>query len=321
MNRMAPLALVAALIAFQGALAQPFPGRQIRLVTQFQAGSGGDANLRAVAEPFGQFIGQPVVIENRPGAGGVVAAEYVARSAPDGYTILGASSATQVIRMWISKTMPFDPVKDFTPITQLSDSLAVVVAHPSVPAANFHELVEYARRNPGRISYGSSGVGSEHQLSGEQIRQLTGIDIVHVPYKATAQALLDVVSGQLPISFSLYSAAMPFIASGKVKMLAIVRSRRAAQLPELQTIGEAVPGFEEPPTWSGLLGPAGLPEPVLRRLSTEAIRAVNHPSVKAKYAAAGSEAVGSTPEVFAAQIRRQIELVGRIVKAAGIQPE
>jgi tripartite-type tricarboxylate transporter receptor subunit TctC len=312
---------VALALAASAAMAQAFPAKPIRLVTQFQAGASGDTNMRAIAGPMAEFAGQPVIVENRPGAAGVLAAEYVARSAPDGYTILGATSATQVIRIWVAKNMPFDPVKDFTPITQLSESITVIIAHPSVPANSLADLLGYARRNPGKLSYGTSGVGSEHHLSGEQIKQLTGVDMVHVPYKATAQALLDVVSGQLPVSFSLYAATNNFIASGKVKALAVVRNKRVALLPELPCVGEVVPGFEEPPTWTGLFGPAGLPEPVLRRLNADAVRAVQHPSVRAKYAAVGNETVGSGAEEFAAKIKKQIELVGRIAKAAGIQPE
>ena len=311
--------IVGALGAAPGALAQAYPAKPIHIVTQFAAGASGDANMRAIAQPLAESLGQPVVVDNKPGGGGVVAAAFVAKSPPDGYAILGASSATQVVHGWITKNVPFDPIRDFTPITLLSKPTVVIIAHPSVKAANLSELLEFAKRNPRKVFYGTSGVGSEHHLSGEQIRQLTGVDIVHVPYKATAQALVDVVSGQLPVSFSIYAAAVHFIQDGKVRALAVVREKRVAFLPDLQSVAEAVPGFEEPPMWTGLFGPAGLPDPIVRRLNAEAVKALQSAAIQKMYAARGSEAVGSSPEAFAAQIRKEVALVGRIVKEAGIE--
>ena len=305
----------------QGTSAQAFPNKPIRLVAQFAAGASGDTVVRTIATPLSEIIGQPVVVDNRAGAGGVVAAEIVKSAAPDGYTLFAGTSATQVIRLYLSRSTPFDPVKDFTPITQFVESVTTIVMNPAVPATNLKELIEYARQNPGKVAFGTSGVGSEHHLSGEEIKQLAGVDMLHVPYKASAQGLLDVVSGRLPIAFSIYVVAMPQIKAGKVKVLAVVRDKRSALLPDVPAVPEAVPGFEPPPSWVGLFAPAGLPAPLLKRIHGDFIRVLNAPDTKAKLTEQGLEIVGNTPEEFSAKIQKQKELVARIVKGAGIQPE
>jgi tripartite-type tricarboxylate transporter receptor subunit TctC len=306
---------------WQGACAQSFPAKPIRMVTQFNAGASGDTVVRTITAPLGEALGQPVIVDNRAGAGGVVAAELVRQAAPDGYTLFAGTSATQIIRLYVAKSTPFDPVRDFTPITQCIESVTTIVVNPGVPANTLRELVEYARRNPGKIAYGTSGIGSEHHLSGEQIKQLAGIDMLHVPYKASMQGLLDVVSGRLPMAFSIYVVALPHIKSGKVKVLAVVRDRRNALLPDVPAVPEMVPGFEPPPSWIGIFGPAGLPGPLLKRLNGDIVKTLNLPETRARLADQGLEVVGNTAEEFAARIERQKQLVARIVKNAGIQPE
>jgi tripartite-type tricarboxylate transporter receptor subunit TctC len=291
------------------------------MVTQFSAGASGDTVVRTMTGPLAEILGQPVVVDNRAGAGGVVAAEIVKSAAPDGYTLFAGTSATQIIRLYIAKSTPFDPVKDFTPITQVIESVTTLVMNPSIPASNLKELIEYARQNPGKIAYGTSGIGSEHHLSGEQIKQLTGVDLLHVPYKASAQGLLDVVSGRLPMAFSIYVVAAPQIKTGKVKPLAVVRDKRSPLLPEVPAVAEMVPGFEPPPSWIGIFGPANLPAPLLRRLNGDIVKALSLPDTRQKLTEQGLDIVGSTPEEFSAKIERQKQLVARIVKGAGIQPE
>jgi tripartite-type tricarboxylate transporter receptor subunit TctC len=305
-------------LAVQG---QVFPSKPVRMVTQFSAGASGDTVVRTVTGPLGELLGQPVVVDNRAGAGGVLAAELVKGAAPDGYTLFAGTSATQVIRLYVAKSTPFDPVKDFTPISQLVESVTTIVMNPEVPATNLRELVEYARRNPGKVAFGTSGIGSEHHLSGEQIKQLAGVDMLHVPYKASIQGLLDVVSGRLPIAFSIYVVALPHIKSGKVKVLAVVRDKRSPLLPDVPAVPEMVPGFEAPPSWVGVFGPANVPPPLLRRISGDIIKALNLPDTRAKLTDQGLEVIGNTPEEFAALIQRQKSLVARVVKAANIQAE
>jgi tripartite-type tricarboxylate transporter receptor subunit TctC len=314
-------AVLASVFAINGAAqAQGYPSKPVRVITQFSAGSSGDTVVRTVSQPLSELMGQPVIVENQAGAGGVVAAQQVARSAPDGYTLMAGTSATQVIRRFMSKTMPFDPVKDFTPISQFIQSVTVIVVSPSLPANNLRELIDYAKNNPGKIAYGTSGVGSEHHLSGEQIAQITGAQMVHVPYKASLQALIDVASDRLPMAFAILAVALPQAKAGKVRLVGVVRETRSSRLPDMPALPEAVPGFEPPPSWVGLLGPANLPPPILKRISSDTIRALNLPDTRQKLDAQGLDIVASTPEEFATQIRRQTELVARIVKGAGIQP-
>lgn len=302
------------------ALSQSYPAKPVRLITQFSAGSSGDMLLRTFAQPFSEILGQPLIVENQAGAGGIVAAQQIARSAPDGYNLLGGTSATQVIRRFMSKTMPFDPARDFTPISQLIESTTVIVAAPSLPAGNLRDLIAYAKANPGKIAFGTSGVGSEHHLSGEQIAQITGAQMVHVPYKASLQALLDTAADRLPMSFAILSVALPQVKAGKVRFIAVVGEKRSARLPDVPSIAEVVPGFEPPPSWVGILGPAKMPAPLLARISADIIKAMNLPETRQKLEAQLLDVVASTPEEFAAKIRRQTELVSRIVKGAGIEP-
>ncbi len=215
----------------------------------------------------------------------------------------------------------FDALRDFTPITALYSAITLMVAHPSVPVSNMGELIDYARRNPGKLSYGSSGIGTDHHMTGEQIRILTGADIVHVPYKATAQALIDVVTGQLPLTFAITGAAGSFIKSGKIKVLGVVKNQRVALLPDVASFGESMPKFLQPPTWTGIFGPAKLPPAVLARLNASVVKALQHPDAQARWIANGYEVIGNTPEEFATQIRQQTALVAGIVKSAGIKPE
>jgi tripartite-type tricarboxylate transporter receptor subunit TctC len=308
-----------------GLLAQAFPqafaSKPVRVFTQFVPGSGGDASLRVVTTLVAESIGQPLVIENRAGAGGALAAEAVMRAAPDGYTILGSSSATHVFRQFLVKSMPFDPTRDFTPISQLMETVTYLVANPSVPGANLAEILQYARANPGKFSYGSSGIGTEGHLSGEQISQLSGVPLVHVPYKASAEAIQAVVGGTLPSTFVIFASMAPLARTGKVRVIAAVRDERSPRLPDVPTVREAVPGFESVSSWTGMYGPAGLPVPVLRRLNAEFVKAMKDAGVVKRLGDMGFDAIGNTPEEFAARMKTEVALAARLVKLAGIQPE
>ena len=308
-------------VLFSGvALAQAYPAKPIRVVTQFAAGAAGDVLTRIVTTQLQEALGQVMVVDNRPGAGGVVAAETVARAAPDGYTLLVAGPGTQVIRVYLVKQSSFDPVKDFTPITALGDSPVVIVAHPSLPVANFKELLEYARANPNKVAYGTSGIGSQHHLGGEQIALMTGTRMVHVPYKAGAQALVDLVAGQLQLSYSVIGPALPMVKAGKARALTVISDKRIAQLPDVPAITELIPGYSPFRSWVGLFGPAQLPEAILRRLNNETVKGITSPAGRAKVLDAGYEPIPGTPEEFTALIARDLSFVGRVVKAANIQP-
>src|SRR4051812_15739514 len=230
------VAVLAACAIAPAAVAQSYPSKPIRLVNEFVAGSGGDALLRVVVSGMQPIMGQPIVVENRAGGGGVVAAEVVRNSAPDGYTLLGCTQNVHVSRRFLAKTQPFDPETSFTPIVPLSDPVFVLMANPAVPANNLRELLELAKREPGKLSYATSGVGSNSHLYGEQIKQLAGVDIVHVPYKALAEAVRDVTAGLIPLGFNLSAQASPLVKAGKVKLLAVVSRQRMAQWPEVPTV-------------------------------------------------------------------------------------
>ena len=311
----------AALIFPLGAISQSFPLKPIRVVTQYDPGSSGDLSLRIVAPVIARSVGQPVIIENRPGAGGILAAEQVHRSEPDGYTLAASSSALYVIRPFLVKTMPFDPAKDFTPVTLYQEAITFLIAQPAFPPNSFKELLDYARENPGKVAFGTSGIGTEGHLAGEEMMELAGVKMTHVPYKSSALALRDVASGQLQTSFSIYVSIMPFLKAGKIKVLAVLKDARSPRLPDVPAIAETIAGFEAPASWTGIFGPAGLSPALARRIQSEFAKAAREPDTAAKLAAGGFDVVASTPEDFAARMKREIALIARLVKAAGIKPE
>ena len=231
------------------------------------------------------------------------------------------TGATHGLTLFLSKATPYDPVKDFTPITAAAEVPIVLVVHPSVPAANMKEFVEYARRNPGKLSFGSSGTGSPHHLSGELLKHLAGIDMVHVPYKGAGPAVQDLLGAQVPAVFTTLSTALPHIKSGKLRALGMVEGKRQPSAPDIPTIGEAVQGYAMPRSWLGFFGPAGLPEEFTRRMNAEIVKAVQAPEVKGKLEAAGMPVVGTSAEEFGRMVRDDIETFRKIVAAAGIKPE
>jgi len=297
--------------------AQPYPSKPIRAISQFGSGASGDLVSRVVITPMAEILGQPIVIENRPGATGLVASEPVARAAPDGYTLL-ISSPSQLVRFAAGYKGSVDPVKDFTPIFPIGDNPTGIFVSTSLPINSFKELLDYARANPTKLSYGTSGVGSKSHLAAESIQQLTGVKMVHVPYKVGNQALLDVIAGQLPMSLSISDLAVPHLRAGKVKALAILGDRTPV-FPGVPAVADVVSGFIAPPSWVGFSGPANLPQPVVRRLSEAATRAIRTPEVTAKLQSINYEIWAYPPEEFAAMIKRDVELIARIIRESNIK--
>jgi tripartite-type tricarboxylate transporter receptor subunit TctC len=317
-GRRAVLTLAAALLASQAA-ADVYPSRPIRSI--MTVAGGADIIARLVAQGLTASLGQPVVVESQAGAGGAIGAEAVARAAPDGYTIMLTSASTLVMNRFLSKSAHLDPLKDFTPITRAFETVAVVVTTPAQPFGSVREMIDYARRNPGKLSYGTSGVGTTHHLSGESIRLLTGIDWVHVPYKGGPPVITDLIGGEIQVGFSILATASPFIASGKVKLLAVNGAKRYHVIPDVPTLGEQLPGYEPPSTWGGYFGPAGMPPAIVARLHDEIVRVLDSPAVRAKAEDIGFPIATSTPEELNATIRRDVETTAAIVKAIGIRPE
>ena len=305
--------------ALAQSITAPFPAKPIRAISQFGSGASGDLATRIVTGPLGDALGQPVVVENRPGATGLVAAEPVARAAPDGYTLL-ISSPSQMVRWAAGIRTSVDPIRDFTPITPIGDNPTAIFINASLPFNNLKDLLDYAKANPGKLSYGTSGVGSKSHLAAESMQQLTGVRMVHVPYKIGNQALLDVIAGQLPVSFSISDLGMQHLKTGKIKALAVLGDR-STEVPGVPSVTETVSAFVAPPSWVGFSGPANLPAPVLRRLSEAAIKAIRTPEATAKLHQIGYDIWAYTPEEFAAMVKRDFELVSRIIKSSSIRIE
>ena len=316
-------AFAAAVGNVPSASAQPYlasyPAKAVRMVLSL--GGGTEVAARLLAQKLTAALGQPVIIDTQPGASGMVGAEAAARSAPDGYTLLLASASTHVFAVHLSRNLRYDPVRDFTPITRVFGAVLCIAAGPSSPAKSLAEIVDYARRNPGKVSYGTSGIGTGQHLAAESIKLLAGVDMVHVPYKSGGQVITDLISGQISVSFGVFASAAPHAKSGKLRLLAVMEDKRYAAAPDVPTVREILPGFDNPPTWVGFFGPAALPQPVSRRLHEEMVRAVTAAELAAKFEDIGFSVVTDAPGEFAAVIRRDIDLVGRMAKAAGIQPE
>ncbi len=302
------------------AIGQVFPNKTIKIVVPYPPGASTDAVARTIAQKLSEVFGQPAIVENRPGASGNIGSDYVAKSAPDGYTLVMGTDATHATNIHVSKNPPFDPVRDFTPISIAVGNVIALAVHPAFPANTIAELVEHAKRNPGKLAYGSSGSGSPHHLAGELLRQLSGIDIVHVPYKGGGVAVTDLMGGQIPMMFASLAAVVQQAKAGKLRLIGVVESSRYGGLPDVPTIGETVRGFELA-SWLGFFGPAGVPAPIVMRLNGEIVKALHAPDVRAKLEPLGMSIMGLTPEASLAMVKAEIERRGRLIKAAGIQAE
>jgi tripartite-type tricarboxylate transporter receptor subunit TctC len=301
-------------------LAQAFPSKPVRLVVPFPPG-GIDTQARVIGQKMAEDLGQPVVIENRAGANGNIGSEHVARSAPDGYTLLFTSSSTMVIGLQLSKNQPFDAFKDFTPIANVYESVQTLSVPATLPVNTLQELVDHAKKNPGKLSYGSSGIGSWVHLTGEVFKQAAGIDMVHVPYKGTGPMAADLAAGRIEVSFPSFSTASNFLAANKVKVLALAENKRYAARPDIPIIGEQYPAFQRPPSWIAMFGPAAMPQPVVRRINAATSKALEAPDVRAFFAKQNAIPAGGSAEEMVATLRRDWDITARIIKSAGITAE
>ena len=311
-------ALLACLPAL--AVAQAYPVKPIKFIIPNIAGSAYDMSGRVTTAKMAEAMGQPIVAENRAGANGVPAADAVAKAAPDGYTLLWGSPSQNIMAQLISQ-VPYDGRRDFTPITLGASSVTVLIAAPGAGISSMRELIDAAKRSPGKISYGSAGIGSIYHLAGESLKQAAGIDIVHVPYKGALQALNDVYGGRLELSMLTLGTALPLHQAGKIRIVALLEENRYAPTPDIPTVAEAVKGYEKPGSWYALFGPAGLPQPVVQRLYREYAASLRTAEVRAWMEKNFHEPGGNTPEEFAAQVRREFDAFARAIKAAGLKPE
>ena len=296
-----------------------YPSRTVRIVVPSPPGGGTDIVARVLAQHFSKTLGQSFVVENKPGAGNMIGIEAVARSAPDGYTLLMVP-ATLALNSVLYKKVPYHPIRDFAPITLAATAPLVLIVHPSVPAQSLGEFIAYAKREPGKMSYGTAGIGTAPHLCMELLKSMAGIDLLHIPYKGTAPAAADVISGQIAAMFATALTARPMIDSGRVRALAVSGTQRVQALPRVPPVTETVPGYAAI-QWYGLLAPAGTPQPVIARLNAEAARSLKSDEMRERLAADGAEPQGSTPEEFAALIKSELEKWGRVTRAAGIEPQ
>jgi tripartite-type tricarboxylate transporter receptor subunit TctC len=309
-------ALLLALVAF-AASAQTYPTRPIRLVVPFPAGGTTDILARAVAQKLTDAWGQSVVVDNRPGAGGNIGSELVAKAAPDGYTLLMGTVGTHAINPSLYSHMPYDHVKDFAPVILVAGVPNVLVVNPSLPVNSVQELIAYAKANPGKLNFASSGSGTSIHLSGELFKVLTGVQITHVPYKGSAPALTDLMGGQVQLMFDNLPSSLGFIKAGKLRALAVTSTARAAALPDVPTMQEAgVPGFEAS-SWFGVLAPAGTPRDIVTKLDAEIAKWLATSEAREKLAAQGAIAAGGSPEDFARHIAAETTKWAKVVKASG----
>ena len=321
---MTPLRSAALLLCFAScslAHAQTYPTRPVRMLIPFTAGSAADIIARAMEPQLREKLGQPVVIDNRGGAGGNIAADLTAKSAPDGYTLMMGTIGTHAINYSLYSKLPYHPVRDFTPIVLVGESPNVLVTTPRIPAGNAKEFIAYAKANPGKLNFSSSGAGTSVHLSGELFNSMAGVKTIHVPFKGAAESLTALLGGQVDFSFASLSSAIPFVKSGKLKGHGVTGAQRSPSLPDMPTMAEAaLPGFAAV-AWYGVLGPAGIPQPVVASLSKVSLASLETREVKDRLFASGVEVRPGDAAVFAKLIRSEIDKWAKVVKESGAKAD
>lgn len=298
--------------------AQAYPTKPIRLIIPFAPGGGNDVLGRLIGGKLSELIGQQVVIDNRAGAGGTIGAELAAKAAPDGYTLVIGHIGTLAVNPTLYRRLPYDPLKDFQPVSLFAKVANMMVVHPSLPAKSVKELIALAKAKPGVLVYGSGGNGGAGHLATEYFKLLAKVDIRHIPYKGTGPALIDLLAGQTQLIFAGIPGTVPHVRAGKLRPLAVSTSARLAIFPDVPTVAETVPGYEAT-QWYGVLAPAGTPAAVVSRLNKEIARALKDPQLEERLVASGSEPLPSTPEAFSAFIKSEISRWEPVIKAAGIR--
>ena len=314
---LASLALKLCVLAVAGgAFAQDYPTKPVRVIVPFPPGGGTDLMARMVVQKLGEVMGGTYVIENRGGAGGTVGSEVAAKSAPDGYTLLVVSGA-HAINPSLYPKLPYDTLRDFAPVTMMTAGPGLLVVHPSLPAKSVKEFIAIARSRPGQLDFASAGIGTPPHLAGELFKTMTGINMVHIPYKGNGPAYVDLLAGHVPVMFPTIPTAIPYVRAGRIRALAVTSAKRTEIVPELPTISEAgVRGYEVT-SWYGLLAPAGTPAAIVSRVQQGIAKVLRSPDVSQRLKADGLDLVGNTPAEFAATIRSEIAKWAKVVKASG----
>jgi tripartite-type tricarboxylate transporter receptor subunit TctC len=320
MSRRSPIAwlLVLVLSASGPALAQPYPAKPVRLVVGFPPGGGTDIMARLLAAKLPEFLGQPFVVENRPGAATNIATEHVVRSAPDGYTIL-VTTATMAINSSFYKKLPFDVLRDLAPVSIFSDSPNVLVVRAGLAAKDVGEVVALARAKPGVLNYSSAGTGTTQHMTGELFKLRTGTDIVHVPFKGTGPSLTTLIAGDVDMTFANIPAILPHVRAGRLRALAVAGDKRSELMPEVPTMKEAGVDGVEVTIWYGVLAPAATPRDIVDTLAAAVIKAARSPDIRSRLLEQGAEPIGNTPEEFARQLREEVARWNKVVATSGIR--
>jgi tripartite-type tricarboxylate transporter receptor subunit TctC len=301
--------------------AQTYPAKQIRLIAPFPPGGGTDIIARLIQDKFSQALGQQVIVDNRPGASGIPGTELVAKAAPDGYVLGMGTSNTLAANPSMFPKLPYDPRRDFALITQIAIQPNLLAVHPSLPARNLKELLALAKKRPGQLNYGSSGNCSSHHLSGELLKLMGQVDLVHVPYKGTGTAIADAVGGHIELVFAGTAALMTHVKAGRLRPIGVTAAKRVGSLPEIPTIAEGgLPGYEIS-AWHGMIAPAGTPAPIVNRLSAAVSAVLADAEIRKRFAVLGAEPVGSTPEAFTAFLNADIDRLGKLIRAANIKAD
>jgi tripartite-type tricarboxylate transporter receptor subunit TctC len=298
--------------------AQNYPDKPIRIVSPFPVGGIADIFSREIGKKLTEAWGQPVIVDNRTGAGGNIGADIVAKSAPDGYTLVIGNIGTHAVNVSLFPTMPFDTIKDFTPIVHVLDAEGLLVVNPSVKATTVPELIALARSEPGKLSYGSGGVGTTSHLAGELFKSMTKVDIVHVPYKGNVPAITDLLGGQTSMSFATMPTVLPHVRAGKLRPLAVLGTTRSPALPDVPTVAESVPGFDVS-NWIGLFGPAGMPPAIVARLNAEVQKIMLSPEIQKRLETEGAKFIPMSPEQFAAFQKSELTKWAKTIKDANIR--
>lgn len=317
-SRTRKILTVAALCGFAQLTSAAWPESTVTLIVPWAPGGSTDILARSLSEQLSKSMGQPVIVDNRAGASGNIGSNFVAKAKPDGYTLLVGSMSTHAMNPALMPSMPFRGVEDFTPIAQIANVVNTMVINPSVPAKNVRELIAYAKANPGKLAYASAGAGSTNHLSAVLFEKAAGIEMLHVPYKGGAPAVLDTVGGQTQLLFSASTQTLPHVKAGKLRLLGVTEAKRSALLPDVPTVGETLPGYELG-VWYGVFGPAGMPKELVARLNTEINKALANPDVRARMDAIGVEIVRGTPQEFATVLRRDADRYDKIIRELGIK--
>lgn len=317
----ATIAIAIALASTTACIAQSYPVKPVRFISPYAPGGGTDTMARVLAQRLSENLGRQVIVENRPGGGGIVGTEAAAKAPPDGYTILLGSKGPLTVNPALYAKLPYDTVRDLAPISLVSIVPAVLAVHPSLPVNSVKELIALARARPGELTFSSSGNGGSGHLSGEQFAALAGAKMVHVPYRGTGPATTAVLSGEVTLSFGNMVALMPHVQAGRLRVLGVTSAKRVSAAPQVPTVAESGLRGYEYVTWYGVLAPAGTPRDVIAKLNTELVRIARQPDMKDKLTGEGGDVVGSTPEEFAAYIKSELVSSAKLVKSANVKPD